>query len=235
MKLFGLEPESFSRLILSIGSHRGVRPFTPVEVAEHFKTMIDNGASLDACAEAVHLDGTAMISRFLRLNQLHDSVKYLVDWGASKASLGFTAAHEIARIPQSTHEEIVKKILRFGLKSNEVRQIAQLHIRSGRAVSECTDEVIGMRPQIEVRHVVIGSITQEAIIQRLKGLSQTQRNLLFAKALRVLFGKTIEVTGGLSPNRFTIAGDQGFSKAFQRLGGDFEEIITEKLAAIPYE
>ena len=235
MNLYGLEPEIFSKLILSVGSHRGIRPLSPIEVADSLRIMVQNGATLEDCARAVHLDGTAMVSRFLRLNQLDEDVKHLIDWGASRTSIGFTSAQELARIHQDDHQHLAKNILEFGLISSEVKQITQIYKRSRRSISECVNEIVGMRPQIEIRHVVVGSIVDEKARDCLAKLSQLERNSLFQKALNQIFPGILEVSGSLSPIRFTMAGDHVFSAAFKKLEGDFEQVVSQKIAELTNE
>lgn len=235
MNLYGLTPESFSRLILSIGSHKGGRPFSPIEVAESFRTMIRNGATAEECARAVHLDGTAMISRFLRLNHLDEQVKHLVDWGGAASIIGFTCAQELSRIPENEHREVATKILEHRLSSSEVKQIAQLVIRSGRSGAECADEVIGMRPQVEIRHVVVGSVVSQEAEERLAELTQSERNQIIHRAINAALNDKIDISASLSPKRFTMSGDRRFSDAFRFIKGDFETIITNHILTILYE
>ena len=72
------------------GRHKKRRPLSPIEVGTLLRAAREQGTSLEDCARAMHLDGTGHIGRFLRVLNLPDDLHHMVDWGASKNSIGFS-------------------------------------------------------------------------------------------------------------------------------------------------
>ena len=155
-----LSPQERQRLLLSVGTHRGKRSLSPVEVANLFAKIIAGGGSLSDCAHAARLEGTTIVSRFLRLLTLPESVRHLVDWGSGPGMIGFSAGSELARLDDDIEkEEVVQGVLTYHLSGSEVREIVQMTMRSKRSVEECLKEVIDIRPRIEKRYVYVGAVT----------------------------------------------------------------------------
>lgn len=65
--LLGLTPDELRSLLLSVGSHRKNRDASPLKVAEMFDRAVKHGATIRDCADFVHFDGTAMVSRFFEI------------------------------------------------------------------------------------------------------------------------------------------------------------------------
>ena len=84
-----LSPQELQGLLLSVGTHRGKRLLSPVEVANLFAKVTSEGGRLGDCARAAQLEGTTMVGRFLRLLKLPESVRHLVDWGSNPGAIGF--------------------------------------------------------------------------------------------------------------------------------------------------
>lgn len=232
MNLFGLEPLAYQRLILSVGSHRKDRPLSPLEVADSFQLMMRHGATLRDCAGAVHLDGTTMVSRFLRLLQLDRDVAYAVDWGQSRATMGFTTAADLSRIKDAGVQRVLyRQILTRGLTSSEVKQVIQVHKQTGFAIPECVDQIAALRPEVDVRHVIIGSIIDPDITRQLKKIDQKARDAVMTRSMASILSGTTEFDARLTPDKFTIAGDALFFKMFQGLGDEFEAEITKAILA----
>jgi hypothetical protein len=221
-----LSPAETRALILSVGTHKGKRPLSPVEVARLIKRELDSGASPSEVAGAVQFDGTTMIGRFLRLLDLSSDIQHLVDFGSGDDSLGFTAAFEMARVPRLDHEEFSTAILEHQLSSAEVRQVAQLRLRSKRAIADCIHTVIGMRPHVEIRHVYIGAVLDDAIRKRLSSMTQLQRNELLRDLLAERFASLRIGTGRLGAERFTLVGGDELSQAMR---GSLEQEVNAEL------
>src|SRR5262249_46124281 len=101
---------------------------------------------------------------------------HLVDWGGGAGAVTFTSAADIARLDDpDDRRSAMQAVLAHSLSTKEVRQLVQLRKRSTRTIEECTDGVLRMRPQIEVRHVFIGSV-REPLRERLRGLGQYARD-----------------------------------------------------------
>lgn len=229
MNLFGLSPEQYKGLILSVGSHREERSLSPVEVATTFCQMQEHGASLGDCAAAVHLDGTAMVSRFICLLDLHPNVRHLVDWGQTGATVAFTAASELARLPKQEHEPAFATVLENQLSSSEVKQLVQTRLRSGRDIRECVSDILNLRPRVERRFLFIGAVTSEAVRQYLQGMSQRQRDELMRDIVKDLVPDK-PVAAKLGPDAFTVSSAENLAQLRREETGDFEDQVNDSIA-----
>lgn len=226
-----LSPQERQGLLLSVGTHKGRRSLSPVEVAMIFSKVLAAGGSMADCARAAHLEGTTIVARFLRLLKLPESVRHLVDWGSSPGTVGFSAGAELARLENDAEEEqVVRGVLTYRLSGSEVRQVVQLRKRSKRPVKECLDEVVGMRPRVEKRYVYVGAVIDAALKQSLQTMTQRQRDELLAGAIKnVLPAKHLAVTR-LAPERFTLVGGADFGEAMNQKKESLEREINDALA-----
>jgi hypothetical protein len=226
----GLTSNEYKSLILSVGTHRGKRRVSPVEAAVLFDKAQRAGASLVDCAKAMQLSGPTWIGRFLNLLRLPEDVRHLVDWGRGPGAVTFTSATEIARLDEADDKRAaVEAAIAHSLSSSEVRQLVQLRKRSGRTMADCIEGVLKMRPQVEVRHVFIGSVV-EALRDRLRSLGQYERDELFAGVVRNAFGG-LRPSGRLGVERFTLVGGKEFSGAVAAKEDVLEREINEAIAA----
>lgn len=215
MTLEALTPEEKKLLLLSIGTHRGARLLSPVEVASLLRKAIEGGASLAECAASVHLEGPSWVSRFLSLLKLPDDVRHVIHWGRSGGTLAFTSAFELSRLDDASDQRrAVQAVLEYDLNTSEVRQLVQARKRSNKNIDECVTAVLKMRPQIETRHVFIGSVLRDDSRARLRQLSQMRRDEILQSILINTF-KDLRVTGRLGPEKFTLVGGPEFGRAVQ--------------------
>ena len=222
--LDGLSALELGRLRMSVGygTHKKGRPLSPIEVGSLLRKARDAGVSLDDCAKAIQLDGTGHIGRFLRILDLPDDLRHLVDWGVGKHFIGFTSAVELARLGDARSQHVVADaILSEGLNSKEIRQVAQLRERSGRTVEACIEEVLGMRPTVEKRYVFIGSVAEESVMELLE-LTQVSRDAILASGIEWL--GLHGATGRLGPRFFTLVGDEGFNASMREVGKENLEV-----------
>ena len=216
--LAGLTPLELGRLRVSVGygTHKKGRPLSPIEVGTLLQKARSEGVSLDECAKAIQLDGTGHIGRFLRILDLPDDVRHLIDWGIGKGFIGFTSAVELTKLNNVTDQHtLAKAILSESINSKEVRQIAQLRKRSGRSIECCVKEVIGMRPKIEKRYVFVGSVASEDV-EVLGKLTQNARDVILSSGIGILGLRA--VSGRLGPRFFTLVGNEDFDTSMQEIG-----------------
>jgi hypothetical protein len=205
----GLEPADLRALLLSVGSRSGRRPLAPIEVAALLDGAMKRGASPKNLAAALHLEGPTMISRFVRLLSLAPEVQLVTDWGKTAATIAFTTASEISRLESIDEQaEACHGALRHGLTSGEVKSLVQIRKRSGKPLVECLEEVIRLRPTIELRQVVVGAVTDESVRERLRSMGQYSRDDVLSKAIKSAFPEIREFAGKLGADRFTVAGAQ---------------------------
>lgn len=223
--LAGLNAMDLGRLRMSVGYGRQKkgRPLSPVEVGLLLRKARDEGTSLEDCAEAVRLDGTGHIGRFLRILKLPEDVRHLIDWGAGEGFVGFTSAVELAKFRDPEDQRAVAEaILSKGLNSREVRQAAQLRKRSGRPVEECVDEVLGMRAVVERRYVFIGSVAEEDVAE-LGGLTQAAKDSVLKSGIERF--NLQGATGRLGARFFTLVGDERFNASMLDVGKENVEAL----------
>lgn len=223
--LAGLNALELGHLRMSVGygTHKRGRPLSPIEVGGLLRRSLDQGVSLQDCAKALQLAGTGHIGRFLHILKLPDDLRHLVDWGAGKNFVGFTAAVELVKVRDINDQRIIANaILSHGLNSREVRQIAQLRRRSGRTAELCIDEVLGMRPVIEKHYVFVGSVA-EGCSSELGRLTQAVRNSILEAGIK---GMGLHgATARLGTKFFTLVGDDRFNASMQAIGK--EEIESQ--------
>lgn len=224
-----LSPQERQGLLLSVGTHRGRRPLSPVEVAHLFAKVIAGGGRLGDCARAARLEGTTMVVRFLRLLKLPESVKHLVDWGNRPGTIGFSAGTELARLDDEIEEKVVPGVLTYRLRGSEVRQIVQLRKRSTRSVEDCLNEVVGMRPRIDKRYVYIGAVTKPDLKTSLECMTQKQRDELFNSVLNGVLDVSDLAVTKLGSGRFTLVGGVDFAEVMNQKKDSLEQEVNDAL------
>jgi len=227
----GLSPAEHKAMLLSVGPRRGIRPLSPVEVGSLFKKAEDAGASLQELAEGVHLDGTSMVSRFLRLLELNPEIQHIIDWGESGSTIAFSAASELSRLDVEEQARACNAVLEDQLTSGEVKQLVQLRLRSKRPLEECIASVIRMRPLVERRHLLIGAVVAKDVQARLATMAQVDRDHLLRGVLSDVLAPLSDYSARLGGERFTISGSEAVAKRLASGPTDFENMVTQALAA----
>lgn len=221
--LQGLTPLELGRLRVSVGygTHKKGRPLSPVEVGELVRRARAAGNTMADCAREIRIDESGL-GRFLRLLELPDDLRHLIDWGSGRGVLGYSSAAEFVRIPnEDDMRTVANAVLESGLNSKETRQVVQLLERSDRLAEDVIQEVLGMRPVVERRYVFIGSVTNEALADALGKRSQRQKDELLREALASL--GLVGASGRLGTNRFTLVGDDQFGLSMSKVGKEHLE------------
>ena len=221
--LDGLSVLELGRLRMSVGygTHKKGRPLSPIEVSLLLRRACDAGTSLSDCATETHIGETG-IGRFLRILSLPQDLQHLVGWGSGKGAISFSQAVELVRLQDIDDQRAVAvSILTNSLNSKEVRQVAQLRTRSGRIISECLTEVLGMRPTIERRYVFIGSVVDQTVENALIDLTQTERDSILESGIKRLDLRG--ATGRLGKRFFTLVGDERFNESMKSIGKEHIE------------
>ena len=217
--LAGLSALELGRLRMSVGygTHKKGRPLSPIEVGSILRSARDEGISLRDCADAIGLDGTGHIGRFLRILDLPDDLQHLINWGSGRDAIGFSSAVELVKLRDADDQRTVaRSILSDGLNSKEIRQIGQLRTRSGRTIGACIKEVLGMRPIVERRYVFIGSVVDRNIENALIKLTQAERDSILESGIKLLSLRG--ASGRLGKRFFTLVGDERFDESMKSVG-----------------
>ena len=206
------------RMSVGYGTHKKGRPLSPIEVGKLIRRVKEAGVSTEDCAKAINLDKSG-IGRFLRILDLPENVQHLVSWGTQKDSIGFSAATQLARVKDTEDQHaVVRSILSEGLNSKEIEQVVQLRTRSGREISKCLKEILGMRPIIEKRHVFIGTIKNQDIKSVLADLTQAERDSILQSSIVAL--DLAEVSGRLGESLFTLVGSNSLDVVIRNIGAE---------------
>ena len=183
----GLSSAEHQVLIRSVGTHRAGRPLSPLEVACLLRKGLDAGTRLVELANELDI-GPTQIRTFLKLLELAPEIQHLADWkGKKAATISFTALAQLAVLDPADQILVAKEILRHRLTSKEVIELVQIIGRSGRPTHVCISDVLKLRPQLEIRHLFVGSITSDIAKQSVVSLQQAERDKLMAQVLESIF------------------------------------------------
>ncbi len=217
--------------MLSLNTHRSERPLSPVEVAEALDASLSRGASFQDLAASLSFGSTSTLKEIHRLQRLNERLRHLVGWGGRNSSspLSMTAASQIARLPEEEHEEIVDAVLIEGFTAEEIRQVVETHIHSGRSIEECVDTVLRLRPAVERRELLVGAVISSELQSRLQEMTQRQRDELLVSAMSRCLDEARQWKGSLSATSFALLGDQEFGRRLRSMSGGFEAAINSCL------
>lgn len=225
----GLTRSELQQLQLSVGTHRGVRSLTPVEVAHLFAVTLKAGASKAECAHKTQLAGPTMVDRFLKLGKLPHSLKHLVDWGRSgRGVIGFSGAVELTHFPRERRQIMGLKTVEYELTKTEIVSVRQLLERSSDPLSRCLKRVLGRRPVVRHVEVILGSISAASLQTGLREYSQRERNELLRTALDRLVPSVNVTSARLGTSSFSVVGPGGVVNRLDGLS-DPETQIQEVL------
>lgn len=227
-----LEPHEQKQLILTIGSHKGKRPLSPVETGTYIRRAVQRGTELKEIAELTQLEGTTQLSRFMKMLALPEDTHHLIDWGKSEGGgVGFTTAFEVARLPSARDQrEAIDAVLTHALSSAEARSLVQLRVRGAKSIEECVEGVVKMRPVVEVRRLLIGTITDAELRTVLVMKTQAERDSLIAACAAKHGLDDPKIFARLAPDRFTIVGPDKALAKHARNANQLEAQLNECLA-----
>lgn len=229
--LRGLAHSEYEAVLLSVGGGlKSRRPLSPVEVGECCKRARQAGETPTAITLALQMTDTSMIRKFIRVAELPQSIRHLVDWGRSRSSaIGFSVAAQLARLADADQESLAELILKFRVSKAEMLSIIQLAHRSGDSLRTCVHRVVNRRTVVIVRQVVLGAILIPSVSVSLARLSQRERDEALAHALEAVYPSLRTVIAKLGSARFTFVGGRALGETIGR-DGDFESKISRQLA-----
>lgn len=230
MRLPGLTTEQLDETLMSLGSHKAVRPLTPVEVAVNLRSTERAGASKTEIAAVFGFSDTTMVSRFLKLLTLSPEIQFLVDWGESRDStIGFSVAVELSGMKETEHALMTSSIISNGLTKTEIKSIRQLTERSGRPVRACIDDVVARRPRTKTQYLVIGQINGLSVKGKLQNIKQIERDDLIRSVVEDLYPEIVKFSAKLGDNQFAIFGGKEVGETVAK-DTRFEEKISDSLS-----
>ena len=215
--------------MLSVGTHRADRRMSPVEVAKSIDKMLHSHSDRQHCAERLGISLT-QVSSFLKLLLLDTKIQHLADWrGARNASIPFSTLSEITRLDSSDQSQVVEAILRHHLKWKEVVQLVQISERSQEPIDICIKNVLALRQDVETQHLFVGRVSSDSARERLRDVSQTDRDEQLRRALRTLVGPKYRTKSRLGEDTFTILSDHDLPRMLKLTADELEETINSSL------
>lgn len=225
-----LPPEMRRDLILSLNTHRGDRPLSPVDVAQAVDKLVQAGVSFADTAKFLGFGSTSTLREIHRLRRLAPGLQELVGWGRSASPLSMTAGSQIARLTEHSDQETVSRaVLIHDLSSEDTRQVVETSLHSHRPIRDCIDAVLNLRPQVIRRHLLVGAVTSADTRVYLSHLTQKERDELLSEVLKVCLGLVLEITAKLAADRFTLLGDESFGAWAGSLPDGFEAAVNSCL------
>lgn len=224
----GLTASERRDLILSVGTHRGTRRLSPLEVAELLGKAVAHGSSRRDCSAALGV-GTSQIATFLKLLALTPQVRHLAGWGgASLASVPFSSLAELGRLSPPEQISAAEAILEEQLTWKEVIEVIQIADRARKGVTECVADVVRRRPSIEKRHVLVGRVESDTE-RRLRELNQGERDDLLRDALASIVDPDCPFDARLGFEAFTVVTSEDILWPLRMDADQFEEVVNTRI------
>ena len=225
----GLSQTELQSLILSVGTHRGRRRLSPIEVATLLRQAMEAGASRQALSDSLKIS-EIQVSRFIKLFDLAPELRDLADWGrGNAATIPFSSLFEITRLDPSQQIEVAASALAHNLTKAEFRQISQIAQRSGRHITDCIANVVERRPQVQTQFVLIGSIQHGELQEHLETQLQNARDNLLKEVLDRLGQPSQPIRGRLGSKTFTILASQDFISLLNIDADAIEAFVNDHL------
>lgn len=227
--MIGLTARELQDITLSVGTHRGTRRLSPLEVARLIEKSVKSGTSRKNCAYALGI-GPTQVGTFMKLLGLKTEIQHLADWrGTKNASIPFSTLAELARLRPKDQVKAAEAVLRHDLKWKEVVQLTQISDRSGLTIEECIGNVLKLRPRIETRHLFVGAITSDTLRVHLRSTPQSERDRLIERTLRRLTGPDYNARGRLSDREFTILSQHNLPRLLNSTADQLEQAVNDTL------
>ena len=225
----GLSGPEHQAHIRSVGTHRARRHLSPLEVARLLRKALDAGTTIVQCVEELAI-GPTQIRAFLKLLDLTPEIQHLADWkGKKAATISFTSLAQLARLHHTDQREVAEAILRHRMTSSEVIQLVQIMQRSGRSASDCIADALRLRPEVETRHLFVGSITSDTTKENVGTLHQGRRDYLIAQVLGEITNGDYEASGRLGPRDFVILSNHDLSTLLGLDPDELENLVNRGL------
>ena len=228
----GLTAKERQDITLSVGTHRGSRRLSPLEVARLIQKAMSAGTSRKECASALDI-GPTQLGTFLKLLSLRTEIQHLADWmGTKSASIPFSTLAELARLSANDQVKAAEAVLRHQLKWKEVIQLTQIADRSGLPIEECIANVLKLRPQVDTRHLFVGAITADPLRHHLQSIPQVERDAMIGRTLRRLIGPGYDAKGRLGDREFTILSSHDLPRLLSMTADQIEQTVNDNLEGL---
>lgn len=201
--MFGLSQDELTDLVLSVGTRKATRRLSPMEVVRLIERALQV-TTRKRLAKHLHID-TAIVARFVRLLRLPKEYQYLLNWHGGPGRIPFSIAAEAAQLTSSEDvSAVLDAVMERQLTRLETLAVVQLRQRSGKRIAECIADIVGMRPVVVLRHVLVGTIADRQLRRKLGALRASRRQAVLRSALQELYADAKILAARLGTKGFTI-------------------------------
>jgi len=165
-----IDDETLAKLILSVGTHKKLRPLPPITAAKEIEELCKR-SSVKEVAKQLSVT-TRTISMFRNLLTLPETIQKLIEEG----KIGRDVGDRISRFPDPKDQIILAKALMDRkVTAEEIKSSIKnfRNIKPEMPISECIELAIKYRPIIEEEHLVISKI-RASTLNGLKKRSKAQ-------------------------------------------------------------
>lgn len=202
--MFGLSPEEWRDLILSVNVRKASRRLTPYQAGNLLRRAV-KAASLDTIAKELNSKDQTTLQKILRLSELPEEYASLVDWGNRRGFISMSTAAQIVRLRDKDEVTIaLKSAVEEALTKEEARQIVQIKERSGKPVATCIEEALLTRPKIVRHELILGSILSDKAVAVMNTLGRDVATKHVKLALARAHPEIVLLTLKLSDRRFSM-------------------------------
>ena len=136
---------------------------------------------------------------------------------------------ELSGLRFGEQTKAAEAVLAHGLTWKEVIQLTQLSDRTRKPIEDCVAAVLKLRPEVEVRHLFLGTISSKKLQNKLQALPQRRRDELLEQALQTLLGHVGDLRGRLGVANFTITGSRNPAQILNKSADEFEALLADTL------
>lgn len=154
-----LGEENLKRLLVSLKTPKKWRIMNPIEIAENLKILCDHFPRAEV-AKRLGIDERGTLWSYLRLVDLPEEVKQLVREGR----IGRDAAYRLTiRLNKQEQGAVANAILKYGLKSDELKGIVQALKKRNPSMSieDTISLTLKARQQVTEEHVIVTKIEDD--------------------------------------------------------------------------
>lgn len=202
--MFGLSPEQWQDLVLSVGTRRKERRLNPVEAGRLIRLALQTSSS-DVLAKTLNFQDATTMHRIASLADLPNDLADVVDWRNRTGSISMSTASVLLSLRDlESIRWAFAAVLANSLTRDEARQLVQVSDRSKLPLPECLQTVLNGRPRVERQELVIGQLrskrVQELLLER--GPNEAARLLRVELARR--FPEVTALSVRVSANGFSV-------------------------------
>ena len=231
---FGWTNEEEIYLLTSVGNQKtgfSQRDYTPTEAGEKINSAIQNGSTQKEIAQFLSVD-SSIIGRLNRVySDLDSKFHHLVSFTpVPDGQISFDSAQEIARFNKSNQSQLVKALLEYKFRREQIQAVFQQLERSDKDLEEII-ETISMRTGGKRKLLILG-LVPENLAEKIQKIKLKELDIIAEKIKSDTALQEILQKEQIDLQRFQI-GKSTFSLLFLR--SSLPRKIIEELSSIIVE